>query len=240
MRSFHIKLLFLSLVLSFLFSSCTLLFRYRTVNHRGVEKEDFGLPVILYGSSAPTSRKMVLLLSGDGGWLEFNDKLAVEFSKNGYNTLGFNSRTYFWRSRSPEEASRDLTKLIARYARAWNATQIVLAGYSFGADVTPFVYNRLPENLKKRVVAIQLLSPFLSTDFKVHFSDLIGPGKDDRTYKVKNEVAKIRIPVYCFYGEEEEPKSLLGIKRRNFILTLVQGDHEYENAYKQIVNSLNR
>jgi type IV secretory pathway VirJ component len=33
-----------------------------------------------------------MFLSGDGGWIQFNDALATEFSNSGYHTIGFNSR----------------------------------------------------------------------------------------------------------------------------------------------------
>ncbi|KAA8485543.1 hypothetical protein F1649_03415 [Arcticibacter tournemirensis] len=233
------RLLVLGLAAAVLLSSCSLLFRYREVAHKGLNADDFGLPVILYKSENPATKRMVILLSGDGGWLDFNDELAEEFSKKGYNTIGFNSRTYFWQQRTPAETSRDFNKLIAKYARLWKAKHIILSGYSFGADVIPFVYNRMPDNLKRHVSALQLMSPFLSTDFKVIFTDLIKTGKDNRTYKVKNEVARIRIPIYCFYGESEDPKPLINIRKKNFLTKLVKGGHEYVDAVPLIVSSLN-
>ncbi|WP_428329511.1 AcvB/VirJ family lysyl-phosphatidylglycerol hydrolase [Mucilaginibacter sp.] len=210
----------------------------RTVANRGIETEELGLPLIVYHPSNPTTSKMIVLLSGDGGWLGFNDTLAVQFAKRGYHVLGFNSRTYFWHQKTPEQTANDFIRMIRKYSGEWKSTRIVLSGYSFGADVVPFIYNRLPDDLKARVSKLELLSPYLSSDFKVRLTDLISTGDDDRTYKVKDEVEKISIPVYCFYGEAETPKPLADLVMKNFFVKLLPGDHHYLHSYTQIVSSM--
>ncbi|MDO3645029.1 AcvB/VirJ family lysyl-phosphatidylglycerol hydrolase [Mucilaginibacter sp. L3T2-6] len=210
------------------------------VANSGAEREDFGLPLIIYQPADTTSSKMVVLLSGDGGWLGFNDTLAVGFAKRGYHVIGFNSRTYFWHQKSPEQTADDLAKLISKYNTEWKIRRIVLNGFSFGADVVPFIYNRLRGELKTKIYKLQLLSPFLSTDFKVHLADLIGDGDDNRTYKVKDEVEKITIPILCFYGKDEQPKPLADIRKPNFSVTIVPGGHHYRNGYHQIISSARR
>lgn len=231
----------LGLFITFLFlTGCSVLLKERYSKHSGVDIRDGGLPLIIYNSINPVhSRRLVVMLSGDGGWQEFNDKLAIHFSRKSFNTIGFNSRSYFWKQRTPEETTSDIVSVILKYNKKWKADRIILCGYSFGADVTPFIYNRLPNNIKRKVVAIQLLSPFLSTDFYVHIGDILGTGGDDRDFKVIDEIKKINnIPVYCFYGKDEKPKSLEDFKQQNFSLTILAGDHHYENAFMQIINSL--
>ncbi|PWG79909.1 hypothetical protein DDR33_13995 [Pararcticibacter amylolyticus] len=222
------------------FNSCGVLLKERTVKNRGVVSDEAGLPLILYRSSHVLSSRMVVMLSGDGGWLDFNDSLAVSFNRAGFDVIGFNSRTYFWHQRTPDQVAADFTALIKKYMRLWNDRKITLSGYSFGADVVPFLYNRLPAELKQRVGEIQLLSPYLSTDFKVYLTDLINLGSDDRTYKVRDEVMKISIPVYCFYGEDEAPKPLSDFRKKNFFMSLLPGDHHYKKGYHQIVRTAGR
>ena len=219
-------------------SSCGLLLKKRTVANNGVESEEFGLPLIIYQPSNPTSQKMIVFLSGDGGWLGFNDTLAVEYAKRGYHVIGFNSRTYFWHQRDPDQTASDFSKMISKYSEKWKTKRIILSGYSFGADVVPFIYNRLPDSLKNHVGKLQLLSPYLSTDFKVLLIDLFSTGGDNRTYKVTEEVKKIKIPIYCFYGEAETPKPLAGIIMPNFYIKFLSGDHHYLHSYRQIVFSM--
>ena len=38
---------------------------------------------------------LVIYLSGDGGWNEFNQKLVQEFEKLGYGVVSLNTRKYF-------------------------------------------------------------------------------------------------------------------------------------------------
>jgi len=233
-----LKILFACCMASIVLSGCGLLLKKRTVANSGRERVEFGLPLIIYQPADTVSPRMIVLLSGDGGWLGFNDSLATAFAKNGYHVIGFNSRTYFWHQKNPTETAGDFAQMIRKYSLLWHCKRVVLSGYSFGADIVPFIYNRLPDDLKNRIHKLQMLSPYLSTDFKVHLSDLIADGDDDRTFKVKPEVERINIPVFCFYGADEEPKPLAGLKMKNFVVKFLSGNHHYQNSYLQIVSSL--
>ena len=220
-------------------SGCSVLKRNRVSTKVGEQKDDFGLPLITYPSDHPASKRLLIMLSGDGGWLDFNDQLASHFSKRGFNVIGFNSRTYFWDQKTPAQTAADMVLVINQYVKEYKANRIYLCGYSFGADVLPFIYNRLPRSIKAKVVALELLSPFASSDFMIHTSDLLNLSSDNKPYKVGAELASVKIPVYCFYGEKEEPKALSGIKKRNFFLREVAGDHHYESsANEKIVHAM--
>lgn len=223
----------------FLFCSCSVLKRNRISGTHGIQKDDYDLPVIIYPSSNPVSKKLVIMLSGDGGWLEFNDQLASGFSKHGFHVIGFNSRTYFWTQKSPEQTTKDILLLIDQYSKLYKTSRIYLIGYSFGADIIPFIYNRLPKSVKNKVIALELLSPFASSDFMVHTTDLLNISSDNKDFKVGEELSSIKIPVYCFYGEDEDPKALAQMKKRNLVHKQVAGDHHYENSgIEKIINAM--
>lgn len=227
------------LMLSLSLSSCNALLKGRKIAHHGTEPLDLELPVIVYNSADPSSRRILFLLSGDGGWIDFDDELALKFQQDGYNVIGFNSRSYFWEEKTPRETAADFALLIKKYSSLYKANRIYLAGYSCGADVSPFIYNLLPPDEKRKVAALELLSPYSSTDFDIHLIDLINLGGDNRTFKVRPEIEKIKIPVYCFYGDDEDPKPLADIKQKNFVLKTLPGDHRYdESAYPDIVSAL--
>ena len=230
---------FFGIVYMLTLSSCSVLKRNRITSNHGEQKDDFGLPLIAYPAENPASKRLLIMLSGDGGWLDFNDQLANHFAKRGFNVIGFNSRTYFWDQKTPEQTAADMTLLISQYVKQYKANRIYLCGYSFGADVLPFIYNRLPRQMKAKVVALELLSPFASSDFMIHTTDLLNLSSDNKPYKVGPELASVKIPVYCFYGEKEDPKALAGIKKRNFFLRQVAGDHHYESsANEKIVHAM--
>lgn len=218
-------------------SSCGILKRNRIINHHGVEINQFNLPVITYPSSNPGSNRMLFLLSGDGGWMDFEDQLATDFSKRGFHVIGFNSRSYFWDQKTPQQTADDMLLLIEQYATIYKANRIYLSGYSFGADVIPFIYNRLPKAVRSKVVALEMLSPYASSDFMVHTSDLLNIASDNRMYKVQTEVDRINIPIFCFYGQTETSKAFATYKKRNFVVQELPGDHHYDpSGYGKIVN----
>ncbi|WP_316747641.1 AcvB/VirJ family lysyl-phosphatidylglycerol hydrolase [Pedobacter gandavensis] len=232
----HLKTVVLVTAL-LLLSGCGLFLRNRKTQHAGIEKYDYDLPVILYTSTVPESKRLVFLFSGDGGWLDFEDELAAQFAQKGFNTVGFNTRNYFWEQRTPEELAKHLLLLLRTYQMKYHATEIYLCGYSFGADVIPFAYNRLPFRAKRRIAGIQLCSPFATSDFKVRKVDLLNLGGDDKPYKVIPELQKISIPILCYYGADENPKALKDMKLKNFKLILVPGTHSYESVASQMIVS---
>lgn len=222
-----------------LLSSCAIFKRERVHENFGVESREFNLPVFFYPAKNPAAKKLLIFLSGDGGWIKFEDDLSLMFAKNGFHTIGINSRDYFWKQKTPEETGIDISQLIRKYALKYQTHQIYLCGYSFGADIIPFIYNRLPFRAKRHVVALEMLSPYSTTAFKVRFGDLTNLSSDNNPYKVNLEVEKINVPIYCFYGIEENEKPLESTIQKNFILSKLRGDHHYEEIeYEKIVSAL--
>lgn len=220
-------------------NSCSLLKRDRYAKNNGIRRSDFDLPLFFYPAADQRSNTLILVLSGDGGWVDFEDQIAVQFAAAGFNTVGFNSRSYFWNQKTPRSTANDLSMLIEVYRKQYHADNIILCGYSFGADVVPFIYNRLPLHLRLRTLKLAMLSPFASSDFMVHTSDLLNIGGDNHPFKVQPEVEKIRIPTLCFYGEDEDPKPLETVKRKNFFLKLLPGNHKYDkSAYQLIIETI--
>ncbi|MET4083219.1 type IV secretory pathway VirJ component [Pedobacter sp. UYP30] len=211
-------------------SSCALFKRNRVLKNKELEKTEAGFNTFYYPSKIEDSKTLVVFFSGDGGWLDFDAELCKKLAANGLKTLGINSRSYFWKERTPRATSKHLRELIRTYDHKIN--NIYLIGYSFGADITPFVYTGLPFFMKMRVKKLVLLSPFATTDFEVHLSDLMGSNADDYKYNVRDEVARIKIPIYCFYGEGEE-KALDNITQKNFNLKILKGNHHYETQESQ-------
>lgn len=215
-----------------LLSSCALFKRNRVLENKEIEKAAYGFNTFFYPSKTAESKTLVIFLSGDGGWLDFDASLCKLFAANGLETVGINSRSYFWKERSPKETGRQFRLLLRSYLRKTNIRRVYLVGYSFGADVTPFLYTDLPYFLKPHVKKLILLSPFATTDFEVHFSNLLGGTADNYKYSVTNEITKIKIPIYCFYGEGEE-KPLKNLQQQNFKISLLKGNHHYEEQENQ-------
>ncbi|MBC7653788.1 MAG: hypothetical protein H7098_04850 [Oligoflexus sp.] len=220
-------------------SSCAVFKKNRITKNRGIEKSDYNLPLIVYPTKNINHKTMIIFLSGDGGWIDFDDDLAVAFSENGFNTVGFNSRAYFWNKKTPKQIGQDISAIIKDYSKNFDCKNVILCGYSFGADVVPFIYNNLTFKEKTKVKSMLLLSPFASTDFVVYTKDLLNWGGDNREFKVVKEVEKIKLPISCYYGKDEEPKPLSVIKKKRFYLYQLEGGHRYaEGSNKIIISNL--
>jgi type IV secretory pathway VirJ component len=159
------------------------------------------LPVSVVPATGPAA-EFALLLTGDGGWAGLDRELAARLAASGVPTVGLNSLKYFWTQRTPDETARDVARLLRHYLAAWNKERVVLVGYSFGADVLPFVVNRLPPELRARIASVSLLGIDSSASFEVSVADWVGSG--DGGAPTRPEVAALtRVPVLCLYGEGE-------------------------------------
>src|SRR5205823_14316004 len=146
--------------------------------------------------------EFALLLTGDGGWAGLDQELAARLAASGVPTVGLNSLKYFWTERTPQQTARDVARVLRHYFAAWNKRRLLLIGYSFGADVLPFVVNRLPPELRERVASLSLLGIDADASFEVRISDWVGSGGGGAP--TRPELAALtHVPVLCVYGEGE-------------------------------------
>ena len=156
--------------------------------------------------------EMALLMTGDGGWAGLDQELAARLAADGVPTVGLNSLKYFWTERTPEETAQDVARIMSHYLTAWNKQRVLLVGYSFGADVLPFVVNRLPPDLRARVATINLLGIDSNASFEIKISGWVG--SDDSGPPTRPELSAIAgVPVLCIYGEGESDTICPGLPK---------------------------
>ena len=120
-----------------------------------------------------------VLYTGDGGWTGLDQDVAAALATRGIPVVAMSSLKYFWHARTPEEAARDLDRIVQAYGERWKKSRVLLIGYSFGADVMPFLYNRLPQATRERVRSVSLLGLSTTASFEFHLSDWIPGGSGD-------------------------------------------------------------
>lgn len=195
------------------------------------------LPLSHY-SSTDTTRPIIFYISGDGGFNKFSTSFMQTLNKEGYAVIGLNSKSYFWTRKKPDEAAQAIESAINDSNKKWKRRNIVLIGYSFGADVAPFMFTNFSAGLAAKVSHLVLLSPSPKTDFEVHVMQMLGWGKSSGE-SVPAEINKITRPVTFIVGDDENefPFSQLTIKNKEIIK--MPGGHHYDgdvNALcKQIV-----
>ena len=119
--------------------------------------------------------------------------------------------------------------------RAWNKPRVILIGYSFGAEVLPFLVTRLPSDVRSRITDVVLLGPGLTASFEFHVAEWFG-GSKPTSYRTVPEIQKLSMPVVCISGEGETDSACPSIKGPN-ITTLAIGDgHHFGGDYQRLVN----
>jgi type IV secretory pathway VirJ component len=208
------------------------------------EEDVSDLPLIELPAAHPTGM-MAIVISGDGGWRDLDKTIAEELQKDGVSVIGWDSLRYFWSERTPQETSRDLARVLQTYTTRWHAAHVALIGYSFGADVMPFAYNRLPDAVRAKVSLISLLGFAPSADFQIRVTGWLGMPASDKALQVKPEFA--RLPpkiVQCFYGEHEEDTLCPTLTKTGIEVIRTSGDHHFGHDYaaleKRILGALKK
>ncbi|CAE6685337.1 virulence factor family protein [Paraburkholderia domus] len=192
------------------------------------------LPLIELPAAHPNGL-MAIVISGDGGWRDLDKTISLALQKDGVSVIGIDSLRYFWSEKTPAQTSRDLARVMQTYAARWHAEHIALVGYSFGADVMPFAYNRLPEALRAKVSLIALLGFAPDVDFQIRVGGWLGMPASDKALKVQPEL--VRVPpaiVQCFYGEDEKDTLCPALTKTGVEVIRTSGDHHFGRDYNAL------
>ncbi|MFC5698165.1 virulence factor family protein [Pseudomonas sp. GCM10022186] len=194
------------------------------------------LPVVEVPAASPAGT-VTLFYSGDGGWRDLDRAVADEMAKRDHPVVGIDALRYFWQHKSPDQGAADLSRLMRDYREKWGAKRFVLAGYSFGADVLPAFYNRLPRTDQDQVDAILLLALARSGSFEIEVQGWLGKaGKEAATGP---ELARLpAAKVLCVYGKEEAEES--GCTQAGAVGEKLQlpGGHHYDENYPALAEKL--
>jgi type IV secretory pathway VirJ component len=188
------------------------------------------LPVTITNSKVQDKQApVVLLISGDGGWYGFEQSIADNLAIKGIPTVGLDSKKYFWKRRTPEETASDIAKVLNFYGKEWAREKFVLIGYSLGAEIVPFIVNRLPEQIKSKIESAVLLSPATTTDFEIHISNMLGMGNRQNTYNTIDEIIKMQsVPTLIIFGDGEKTEIPGLLSGTSVIIRRIPGDHHYK------------
>ena len=167
----------------------------------------------------------------------FDKKMSNEFESGKLSYVGLNSFRYFWSKKTPDQLAKDVVPVLYKYLKEWNKKEIVMIGYSFGAEIMPFLVTRLPNDLKEKVKLIAMITPSETSDFTIHVNDMLTfNGKYD--YDVVAEVRKIStINIFCFFGANEKIVFGKPPLQKNLSLRLVKGGHHFTDA-KTVVKEI--
>ncbi|WP_018629419.1 AcvB/VirJ family lysyl-phosphatidylglycerol hydrolase [Niabella aurantiaca] len=170
---------------------------------------------------------LVLYISGDGGLNSFTGDFCKGVNQLGYTVMAVNSRSYFWNKKTPEQAAAELTTCLEEQFSGRPSQQLLIVGYSFGADVTPFILNRLGRAVKSRVFRTVLMAPSSTTDFVIRVADMWGSSKKRSMDVVAeiNRAAGQRIVAILPGDDGEFP--VQAVKLGSFKAVVLKGGHHF-------------
>ncbi|MBD0377100.1 MAG: hypothetical protein ICV51_15915 [Flavisolibacter sp.] len=183
------------------------------------------------------SKPLILYITGDGGFNSFSTAFMNELNKSGYAVVALDAKTYFWKKKKAEEAASDVERLMNNYLRAWNHKNFFVIGYSFGADVAPFILSRLSAELYNRCTHLVLMSPSPTTDFEAKVVNMMGFGLQGKE-RVPPEINKLNKPILFLFGKEEKDFPLQQITAPNKQVVILEGGHRYDGNAGTISNHI--
>ena len=198
-----------------------------------------GLPLVEMPAT-PRTRRMAVFISGDGGWRDVDKRVSEKLQQLGVSVVGWDSLRYFWRRKTPDQAAADLAAVIAAYERKWSCDQVALIGFSFGADVMPFLYDRLDSSLRQRVALVSLMSPGQAADWEIRVAGWFGAGPSSQATPLAPAAAEMPGErVQCFYGDADRGNSCRLFADRGAALIEKKGDHHMDGDYDLIGVQIN-
>ena len=186
--------------------------------------------------NATTHQKpLVFYISGDGGINNFSSDLCESLKDKGYDVSALNAKSYFYDKKTPEETANELNDYLSKKIKGRSNQQIAIIGYSFGADVLPFILNRLPKNIHDKIIVSFLMASSGSTDFEIHWADMLG-GNKKRSMDVVTEINKlIDDNVVIISGSDDGNLELNKITLKKYTHEVLPGGHHFDGDTEEIV-----
>ncbi len=222
-----------------LVSSFDLIFTQPSKDIKAQAPEVRDLPLVEIPPDGPARDALAVLLSGDGGWVGLDRNLGRTLAENGIAVVGFDSLQYYWRTRTPETAAQDLGRVLTHYLAAWKKRSAILVGYSFGADVLPFLAGRLPPGIRARVQLVALLGPSEHAEFGFSLTDWAGGHERRPLLPVLPEIEKLRgtnLLIVC--GEADEESPCRRIRSGEARIVSLRGGHGFMGDYRALCKAI--
>ncbi len=197
------------------------------------------LPLVEMPAREQPSDILAVIMSGDGGWAGLDRDIGNQLSSRGTAVVGIDSLRYFWKRRSPEEAASDLQRVLGHYLQAWGKNRVALIGYSIGAEVLPFMADRLPKELLERVQLVAMLGASPTADFEFHLTEWLGIPSGDPSLPVLPEVRKLKgVRILCVQGSEERDSLCRSLSPAEAQVITLKGGHHFGGDYKSIADAI--
>lgn len=192
------------------------------------------LPVKEWATSSQ-DKPLIFYLSGDGGFNKFSNSLCEGINKKGFDVIALNSKSYFWDKKTPEQTATDVNNYLVKKLAGRKNQQVVMIGYSFGADVLPFILNRIPKDIHDKILVSFLMASSGSTDLEIHWSDILG-GNSKREMDVVTELNKlVNDKIVIISASDDGHLALNKISLKRYTHEVLPGGHHFDGDTDEII-----
>jgi Type IV secretory pathway, VirJ component len=113
----------------------------------------------------------------------------------------------------------------------------VLIGYSQGADILPFVVNRLPPHMRARVRLTALLSLGVRATFEFHLSNWLSGDDDDEALPIAPELQRMSgMRALCVYGDGADDSVCDEAASSTLRAVSLPGGHHFGGDYDRLAD----
>lgn len=185
---------------------------------------------------------LALIISGDGGWADLDKQLGAVLAGRGVSVLGWDAYKYFDHTRSPEETAADIAATLRHYQADWGKDRLILIGFSFGGAVMPFILNRLPADLRPKVVLVTLLATETYANWEIHWGDWLKDSPHASARPLGPEMARLSgYKLLCVYGADEAAGSICPtLQPVQAELLKLPGGHHFDGNYPALAEQILR
>jgi len=194
------------------------------------------IPLLLFENDKLKKDYFIILFPGDGGWRDFTDSLARIISSKGINVIGFNTIPYFDSLRSPGKIAKDVGRVIRNFSHALNKKHVILGGYSFSAEILPFVYNNLDTAYKNKVSEVFMIAPSTEADFKVSPIYYYSGADSKAVYPELLKTDKKKFLIFC----DEQKQSLCKVIESKYKFNTIDlhSGHMFTHIYRKVAETI--
>jgi type IV secretory pathway VirJ component len=175
--------------------------------------------------------------TGVGGFGDPDRRVIGRLTRRGISVVEVNSRDYFWRRRTPEEAAAALGDIIRRYSQAWPGRKVAVIGYSFGGAAVPMILPHLDADVRDRIQLVVLVAPSPRGQLVMRpwtIIDVFNPGDPSTADTAK----AIQAPLLCIYGVKDRLAACPFLT--NATVLALPGGHLLEGQAGAIADAVSR
>lgn len=198
-------------------------------------KSDF--PISEWNSNS--DKPVIFYISGDAGFNTFSKTFAQELHRYGYDVFALNTKQYFWKKKTPLKASQDSENFLKQITKNRKNKKIIIIGYSYGADVAPFIYNRFDADFQKNIQQLLIIGPSKVNDFEIHLQEYI-TGSQQYGFSVIHEINQLNnVPFTLVVSDFENkyfPRKEISLK--NYKYLHLPGNHHFSGNTKMLADSI--